>query len=334
MAQQPSAFRQPQILAWVLLGACLFAAPTFAETPTPPSGYSCLVPTEKGTPLAGFYEAQQVFFMWEGLGMDLVFMPGRGGAYVWGRIDSLPKNGRSLAGVILPDYILQTRLPEPFHRLDSARIFAVSARMPMALWVAKDSPCETVADFVSLVRSQGGTYTAAGDGSLTGAHLACLIFDRASGIRSSYLPMLSEKAAMEAVVQGKALAWWGRAVLPAGPADRLKPLAVAAEERKAHLPGVATFREQDLDVVLYSYACLAVPNGTSRELEESLHALSVKMARNTSWRETVSMIGWEPLGHKAEYALGELDGFLRTETGRTLEAGREYGLIPPERDSP
>lgn len=124
-----------------------------------------------------------------------------------------------------------------------------------ALWVLPGSPLRDLSDLAAAMR-RAPEQVSLGSGAGVGSddHLAILAFEEATGTRSLYAPYNGTQQALRDLLAGSIqVASFniseGVALLRDG---RLRCLGVASEARWDQAAGVATFREQGIDVVLSS----------------------------------------------------------------------------------
>lgn len=316
----------PVALCLILLVWIFAPAPVRAACPTGSS--SLYLPTPAGSQPDLLYSLLPA--SWHaGLGEPLLvtYLPGRGGSYAASRLLDEDDNGCSLAGVVLPSLFLLSETSDRMYDPGDLGIAAVLAGAPVALWVAENSPFRNLADLVIFARAENekaeGVFAVAGTGRYTDQHLAALVFDRAAGVKSLYLPVLGSAEAVAAVQSGKASACWGYA-LSRETMPGLRALGVSGERRSPVLPEVPTFREVQVDMVEVSHFALAVratmPEESLRQLRASLEGL----LSDQELRGQMAARGFIPL------ALGpqDIDAFLEGRKRGAEQSLADYLLIP------
>ena len=312
-------------------GGSLAHAASSSAPPCPPGIVSLYTPASANSQTTTLYallpEVWQARFQQT---LVLTPAPGRGGSYAVVRLldDAI---GCSLAAVILPSLYLLTETADRMYNLADLEVAAVLAAAPNALWVAEESPFQSLADLVIHARAEnakpGGFFILAGTGSYTDQHLASLVFDRAAGVRSLYLPVLGSAEAIQAVKNGRASACWGYALAPET-MPGMRALGVAAEQRSLALPGVPTFREVHVDMTSMAWFALALRSEIPEEFmplqgQGLLDALAALMA-DDDLRARVAARGFTP------FALGpqELGTFLEERQQAAALGLATYDLIP------
>lgn len=172
--------------------------------------------------------------------------------------------------------------------------------------VGAGSPYQTVADVVKAGKARSGPLTAAV--SLKGAavDIALQLFASKAGFKLTSIPGQGGAEAITRVIGGHVDVGAGHPseVIPHIRAGRLRPLAVALDQRDATLPDVPTFREAGYDVVTAgSVKGLAVMKGTPREIVAYLEERCAQIAKDDEFKKVMQQIS-QPVNYMggAEYA--------------------------------
>lgn len=207
----------------------------------------------------------------------IVNMPGAGGMTGWNQfVNNAKPNGYELAAYNAPSFIAQS-----IHFKDRAK-YNIHNMIPIANWgadpavlvVPKDSAINNVKQFVQYAKSHPGKITVSGAGLYTGHQIAMLQFQKAAGIKLSYVPTKGGVPALQLVMSGHVKAGFNNLSDAYRNRDRLKILAVAALKRnKEFLPKVPTFKEQGysgVDNTSVNYRGIMVPKGTPENIVNKL----------------------------------------------------------------
>jgi tripartite-type tricarboxylate transporter receptor subunit TctC len=159
--------------------------------------------------------------------------------------------------------------------------------------VAADSPYKTLADLVADGKGKPKGLTAAV--SLKGAavDITLQLFGHKAGIKVISVPGSGGSDAITRVIGGHADIGAGHPseVLPHIKAGRLRPLAVALEQRDASVPDLPTFRELGYDVVTAgSVKGLAVKKGTPKEIVAYLDGKCRDIAKDSEFNSIMKTI--------------------------------------------
>ena len=225
--------------------------------------------------------------------VTLAYRSGRGGSYALSSLKGKSTTGYDLAALHFSSFMLLAFDRDRIFTPEDIAPVALFAYAPNALWVAEDSPFRTLDDLVVYARKPGNSLFIAGTGSYTDHHMADLLFNRAAGVKSQYLPLTGTAESVQAVKEKRAVACWGYA-LARSTMPGLRPIAVAAPERRPVLPDVATFREQNMDVVSGQYFGLAMPSEAKKESQEEVSAFFLDVFSNQELLKQAEAIGFAP----------------------------------------
>lgn len=225
--------------------------------------------------------------------ISLELKPGRGGGAAWAELSRRPGDGYALAALYAPTFFLQARAKDRLYDERDIAPVAVAAYAPLALWVNAESPLNSVADVIAHARAPGGRLVISGTGSYTDQHMASLLFDRAAGVKSLYLPYLGSTEAAKAVQEGTAQACWGYA-LPGASMPGMRPLAVAAQTRRPALPDVPTFAEAGTPLNAGLYIGLCLPASTGEETRQQVSELFIRAASDPEFAAAAALAGFQP----------------------------------------
>jgi tripartite-type tricarboxylate transporter receptor subunit TctC len=139
----------------------------------------------------------------------------------------------------------------------------------------------TLKELIALATAPGAALTYASGGTGTIAHVAGVLFNERTGADLTHVPYQGAGAAMLDVAAGRVDIYMNNipAFLPHIASGAVRPLAVAAAEPSALLPGVPTTGEAGLaDFEMGSWFGLLAPAGTPAPVVDKLHASLVRMA--------------------------------------------------------
>ena len=183
--------------------------------------------------------------------MVIVNRPGAGGQVGWNKfVTQARADGYELAAYNVPHFIAQSIVfPKKVkYSIDNLEPVANWGADPAVLIVNKNSPFNTVQDFIDYAKANPGRLTLSGAGLYVGHHIANLQLDKAAGIQTRYVPSGGGVKAMQFVLGGQTMAGFNNLSDAYRNRDRLKILAVADLERNEFLPEVPTFKESGIDV--------------------------------------------------------------------------------------
>jgi tripartite-type tricarboxylate transporter receptor subunit TctC len=213
-------------------------------------------------------------------------------------------------------------------QFDPVKDFApitIIATAPFVVTVRSDFPANTLAEFVSYVKSKPGqlTYGSAGPGSLS--HMASALFLNSAGLDMIHVPYRGLAPAFTDLLAGhinllSATPVETKAYLEAG---KVKLLAISSAKRSPQFPNLPTIGETLNSPSVITIHGLLAPAGTPREIVDAV-GREVKAAENTpEFRERLLKIGVEPAINTPE----EFAAIIAGETARWRDVVRDLGIF-------
>jgi tripartite-type tricarboxylate transporter receptor subunit TctC len=199
-----------------------------------------------------------------GADVSIQYKIGGGGALCWSELVSSAPDGYTIAGHNLPHTILQPMEmgDAGYKTLDLKQVYMFEST-PNVLMVRKDSPFNTLKDFVEYAKKNpAGVVTVGGSGTSSANDLGTAMLNKAAGIKLSYVPFGGTGSAVPALLGGHVTALMSYSPMVIQYRDKFKFLAIASEKRMEVIPDVPTFREQGYDIVEGAYRGVAAPPGT------------------------------------------------------------------------
>ena len=151
------------------------------------------------------------------------------------------------------------------------------SEQPMVLEVRKDLAANTFAEFVALLKRNGGKmqYVSAGVGSTT--HLACSLLNAQIGVNVTHVPYRGSAPAANDLIGGQIDYLCGNlgAAVPLITGKQVKALALLSRERTPLMPELATAHEQGLaDYDVTTWTAFFLPKGAPQPIVEKLNAVT------------------------------------------------------------
>ena len=184
---------------------------------------------------------------------------------------------------------------------------------------------KTVPDIVAFGKSNPNKINWASSGNGAGGHLALVLFAQRMGIKVVHVPYKGAGPATVAVLGGEAdLLFANTGVFISHiKAGKLRPMGVAAKERLAILPDLATFPELGFpDVLSGSFYGLVAPAGTPRPIIDKLQAELAKIIHSPESIKRLAEVGAFPVANKPE----QFAEYLRKEVEVWGKIVRENGI--------
>jgi putative tricarboxylic transport membrane protein len=191
---------------------------------------------------------------------------GAGGQVGWNWFaESATKDGYDLAAYNLPHFIAQSIVFDTKYNASNVEPIANWGADPAVLIVSKDSPFNSLQDFIAYAKQNPGKITVSGAGLYVGHHIAMLQLEKAANIKLTYVPDKGGVEGLQRVMGGQVMAGFNNLSDSYRSRDRLKILAIADNQRnKDFLPDVPTFKELGVDVddSSVNYRGIMAPKGT------------------------------------------------------------------------
>jgi tripartite-type tricarboxylate transporter receptor subunit TctC len=163
----------------------------------------------------------------------------------------------------------------PYNPLTDFEYIGQVADVPMTLLAKKDTPAESLHDFVAYVRANRDKLNLANAGLGAVSHLCGMLFQQAVGVELTTVPFQGTAPAMTALLGGQVdlLCDQTTQTIPQIKAGKVKFYGVTTKQRIAALPEAPTLDEQGLkDFEVVVWHGVYAPRGTPREALERLNA--------------------------------------------------------------
>ena len=209
-----------------------------------------------------------------GVPVNVTHKPGGGGAVAWSDFQRTAKpDGYTVIGVNIPHIIGQPLLrKDAGYDTDGFEVVMWFHFTPNALIVRNESPFKTLQDFIDYAKKNPQAATVGGSGTYSANHLETLRLEKAAGIKVTYVPHTGTGPVVPALLGGHLTAAMNYSMLGVQYKDKVRVLAVAAEERVSTLPDAPTFKELGYDIVGGAFRGVAAPKGTPKAIVEKLAA--------------------------------------------------------------
>jgi len=203
-------------------------------------------------------------------GQDVIitYKIGGGGAIGWSELVQAKPDGYTIAGHNLPHTVVQPMEMDNagYKTLDLKQIYMFEST-PNVLMVRKDSPFNTLKDFVDYAKKNPpGVVTVGGSATSSANDLGTAMLNKAAGIQLTYVPFGGTGSAVPALLGGHVTALMSYSTMVVQYREKFRFLAMASDKRMEVTPDVPTFRELGYDVVEGAYRGVAAPPGTPDEI--------------------------------------------------------------------
>lgn len=207
-------------------------------------------------------------------------------------------------------------------RYDSVRDFeplALIGVFPLVLVVNPNSQFKTVADLVAYARLHPGKVNYASGGNGVTNHLVMEMFKQTAGINLAHVPYKGGVAAMTDVVGGQVEVMF-EVVSIAEPLIRggkLRPLAVASEQRVSTLPNVPTIAESGFPGFRGNpWIGVVAPKNLPKPVADKLSAEIIRISKTPEWTKAMGELGAIP----ETMGPADFNRFVRAEVTRWGDA--------------
>ena len=189
---------------------------------------------------------------------------GAGGLTGWNWfMDRGSRDGLTMTVYNLPNFIAQSIVKKNAkYSIRTLEPLANFAADPVVLFVAKDSPFNSVADVVAYAKANPGKVTLNGSGLFVGHHIALLLLQKEAAINLTYIPEKGGSDALQSVMAGKVMGSFNNLSIAMRAPDKIKVLGIA---------DVPTFIEQGyktLDDATTNFRGYALPAGVDKAIVE------------------------------------------------------------------
>src|SRR3546814_2366074 len=179
-------------------------------------------------------------------------------------------DGYTIMGFNLPHLFLQPMTGKVGYETDDITVVNDVQLTPHALVVHADSPIKTLEVYMAAAKEAPGAITRAGTGTYSANQVAQTTFDKAVGIKTTYIPFTGTSATTAALLGKQVKAQWSFTTVGVEQEENVRMLAVAMEERHPLFPDVPTFKEKGIDLVGGAYRGVAVPADVPEDMRRQI----------------------------------------------------------------
>lgn len=308
--------------------ACIAAAMLFGLTgpvsayPDKPIEY--IVPFSPGGESDITARLQQPFFKEKfGVDLNISYMPGRGGAMGWSKLNELPADGYTIMGVNLPHIVLQPLGGNVDYKTDDLTTIYWFHFTPDAIVVKTDSHFKSLQDLIDYAKKNEGRLSFSGSGRASANHLAQVRFNKLAGIKSSYVPFKGSGASLTALIGEQVNAAWGYTTSAVEFGDKVRLLAVATEQRHPNYPNTPTFKELGIDLVSGAYRGIAVPAATPEPIRKRLSDMIGRINADPDFQTRMLTSGFALVNVPYE----DSASFVKNQAANYIAAAEDGGII-------
>ena len=214
----------------------------------------------------------------------------------------------------------------PYDPVKDFTHISLVAITPYLLVVNPQVPAKSLAEFITLVKSQPGKLNYASAGAGTATHLAMEMLKDAAKMDIAHIPYKGNAPADVAILAGEVQAVFGSmpALLQNTKANKVRPLAVGTARRSPALPEVPTVAEQGypgFEAALW--LGIMAPAGTPKPVVDRLHREIVAIVATPEFTSQMDANGAEPLSSASP---DQFTAMLRAEVDRYTKLVKGLGI--------
>jgi tripartite-type tricarboxylate transporter receptor subunit TctC len=240
--------------------------------------------------------------------------PGAAGQIAMSALKAAAPDGQTL---VMTPLVTVVTAPHVYAKLpyDAFADFAPvahTANFLFAFTVGPQTPANSLADYVALVKKDRnyGNYASAGTGSLP--HFFSLLFAESAGIKLNHIGYKGTAPALTDLLGGQLGAFMGTVsdVAAQHKAGKMRVLATSGARRAKDLPDVPTFRELGYAIEGAGWYAAYAPAKTPKESVDRLAAAIAEAIKSPDVHDKLEALGMEPTGlgpaelariHKSDY---------------------------------
>lgn len=204
--------------------------------------------------------------------VTLINKPGSGGAVALSALNKAKPDGYTFSWANLPTLTTIPQMRKLTYNADDFIYIASPMHYDYILYVKKDAPWNTLAEFVDYARKNPGKVSYGTPGMGTTNHLGVAWLANKEGVKMRPVPFKGNPKSVAAVLGGhvQACNTSTTASVSSYKAGKLKPLAILSAKRIPLTPDTKTLMEMGYDFFQYSCLGAVFPKGTPEEARKKI----------------------------------------------------------------
>jgi tripartite-type tricarboxylate transporter receptor subunit TctC len=192
-----------------------------------------------------------------------------------------------------------------------------TAHSPPIIVARKDFPAKNLREFIADLKEQGNGFKEAHGGIGSSSHMACLLFNSATGVKPTLVAYRGSNLAMNDMIGGHVDFFCEQSVsvIEQVKAGTVKAYAVAAGERLASLPELPTASELGVSYVMSIWAGIFGPKGLPGPVMAKLSDALDRALDDPSVRMRITALGGS-IPAKAERNPAAFDAYVKAEIAK------------------
>ena len=226
--------------------------------------------------------------------------PGASGTIAMAQTARAAPDGHTLYMNEITSTVVSELVPNlSFDPIKSVTPAVLIAETPFVLVISNTVPAKTLSEFIDYARANPGKITYGSGGVGSGPHIAGELFKKLTKADILHVPYRGSGPALQDLLGGQI-----QMLITAAPTvasmmteSRLRPLAVARNERVAALPNVPTSSEAGLEgFEISNWFGLAAPSGTPQPIIDTLAQGVNSALKDPDFLKRLDTAGGVPLG--------------------------------------
>jgi tripartite-type tricarboxylate transporter receptor subunit TctC len=250
------------------------------------------------------------------------YKSGAGGGLMWAQMNSLPGDGLNVVGINLPHIVFQPIEGQVQYKTADITPAFWFHYTPDVLVVPESSPHKNFAEFIAAAKKDPGKMSLGGSGLNSANHAAHERLNTAFGIKSTYVPYKGTGDMALAVVGAQIDGAVTYTPFAIANKTKVRPLAVAMEQRHPLMPDVPTFRELGVDWVDGAYRGIGVPKSTSPENRRKIADMWLALNNDPEMKALAAKSGFELVN----IGNAQMDAFMKERISLYIEGAQRLGL--------
>jgi tripartite-type tricarboxylate transporter receptor subunit TctC len=250
------------------------------------------------------------------------YKAGAGGALMWTQMNTLPADGVNVVGINLPHIVFQPIEGQVQYKTTDVTPVYWFHYTPDILVVPVASPIKTFAEFLTAVKKEPGKLSLGGSGLNSANHAAHERLNAAFNVKTIYIPFKGTGDMTTAVLGGQVDGAMTYTPFAINNKARVRPLAVAMEQRHPLMPEVPTFKELGVNWVDGAYRGIGVPKSSTPEQKKRLSDLWANLNNDPEMKELAAKNGFELVN----IGMDQMDAFMKERTQIYTEGAARLGL--------
>jgi len=229
-----------------------------------------------------------------GVRVNVLYLPGAGGAVGWSQVKDADKDGYTVTGLALPHMAIQPLMPDsPGYVTSDLDPLVWKAISGGALIVREDSPFQTLEDLLDAARANPGSITLGGVDTYSASDLLFAQLEEVTGVSMTYVPISGGGGPLTTAILGGQVDGGLLGSSHATTTDGMRALAVAGDQRFPAIPDVPTFAELGYEGVTVFYVWgVGMPAGVDERIKKKFSDAVVAAVRNSGAEQDLVRDGY------------------------------------------